>query len=155
MTRTTLAGSTAQAGRLKVKWAITQYRTCNILNKPVYTHTDIPIHWTSSQSASWEWTLPLESNGMSQCPYNLAASLSFAFNAHDYLLTANEHYAQIPTDQICKIINCEILFDYHFLLNFIYIYINIYIINENYHCTSLFLSPFSHTRAYTHIHEVG
>ena len=64
---------------------------------PMYTHTNIPIHWTSNQFPSREWTWPLESNGMPQCPYNLASSRSIAYYVNEYLLTANEHYEQIPT----------------------------------------------------------
>ena len=67
------------------------------MSKPVYTHTNIPIHWTSNQSLSREWTLPLESNGMPQYPYNLASSRSIAFYANEYLLTANKHYELIST----------------------------------------------------------
>ena len=76
---------------------ITQYWTCSILSKPVYTHTNIPIHWSSNQSHSIEWTLPLESNEILQCPYNLASSRCIAFYANKYLLTVNEHYKRIPT----------------------------------------------------------
>ena len=39
----------------KIKWAVTQYQAHNILSKPVYTHTNIPIHWASNQSQSREW----------------------------------------------------------------------------------------------------
>ena len=59
-----------------------------MLSKPVYTHTNIPIHWTSNQSPFREWTLQLESNGMPQYPYNLASSRSIAFYANEHLLTA-------------------------------------------------------------------
>ena len=45
----------------------------------MYTLTNIPIHWTSNQSPSREWTLPLESNGIPQYPYNLAWSRRIAF----------------------------------------------------------------------------
>ena len=37
----------------------------------------MPIHWTNNQSHSRKRTFPLESNGMLQCPYNLATSRVF------------------------------------------------------------------------------
>ena len=48
--------SKGPAGTQKIKWAVTQYRACNILSMPVYTHTNIPIYWDSNQSLSREQT---------------------------------------------------------------------------------------------------
>ena len=42
-------------------------------------HTNILIHWTSNQSPSREWALPLERNGKSQCPYNFTLSREHCF----------------------------------------------------------------------------
>ena len=65
------------------------------LSKPVYTHTNIPIHWTRNQSPSRECHLRAM-----ECPNVHIISpqvVALLFYANEYLLTVNEHYERIPT----------------------------------------------------------